>query len=119
MKVWSICLGLLLLASVVSAQTVIQVPYESAQFLWDAPVSPPPSGSGETRWYLLNCGGADIRIDAPATSYPVKSAVTTPGSYTCTLKAVNNFGASAPASFPLFEAGYVPASVTNLRIEVR
>ena len=103
----------------VSAQTVIQVPYGTAHFYWDAPIDPPTSESGSTRWYLLNCGGADIRIDAPATSFPVKTAVTAPGSYACTLRAANEFGVSEAAAFPLFEAGYVPPVVANPRIEVR
>lgn len=101
------------------AQTVLQVPYDAAQIVWAAPVDPPPAGVGVTRWYLMNCGAADIRIELPATSVPVKTVAPKPGSYTCTLWAVNNFGKSAPAAVPVFEAGYVPPTPNNVRIEVR
>lgn len=101
------------------SQTVLQVPYGKAAFHWDAPQDPPPAGVGVTRWYILNCGGADVRVDVPATSIAIKDVVSGPGSYSCTIKAVNTFGQSEPASFPAFEAGHVPANVENVRIEVR
>ena len=117
-----ISLGLLivgLLAISAQAQTVLQVPYDSAQIVWAAPADPPPAGVGVTRWYLMNCGAADIRIELPMTSVPIKTVAPKPGSYTCTLWAVNNFGKSAPATTPTFEAGYIPSTPGNVRIEVR
>lgn len=115
-----VMLALFLILSVqVFAQTVLQVPFESAVIAWDAPIDPPPNGAGVTRWYAINCGGVDVRIDVPATSVPVKMVVSSPGSYSCTLWAVNNFGKSAPTLVPAFEAGYIPATPANLRIEVR
>lgn len=110
--------ALLVQSSVAIAQTVIQVPYGAASFYWDAPLNP-VSGVGVTQWYVLNCGGADIRVDVPAVSLPVQKAVAGPGTYTCTLKAANTFGTSAPASFPVFEAGYQPAPAKNLRLVVK
>ena len=115
-----VLLGLLcLIAGPAFAQTVLQVPYDAAQIVWAAPADPPPTGVGVTRWYLMNCGAADLRIELPLTSVPVKTVAPKPGSYTCTLWAVNNFGKSAPAAVPTFEAGYVPATPANVRIEVR
>lgn len=101
------------------AQLTLQVPYDKANFHWDAPQDPPPASTGVTRWYVINCGGTGIRVDVPATSYPVKDAVPGPGTYTCTIVAVNNFGASAPVNFPTFEAGFIPGSVPNPRIEIQ
>lgn len=112
-----VCLGLV--ASTGHAQTVLQVPYDAATFSWDAPASPPPAGSGPTEWYLLNCGGADVRIDAPATSVPVRDVLAGPGSYTCSLKAASAFGVSAPSNAVTFESGYRPADIGDFRIEVR
>ncbi len=117
-----VSLGLLIvgfLASPAQAQTVLQVPYDSAQIVWAAPVDPPPPGVGVTRWYVMDCGAGDLRIDLPALSVPVKTVAPTPGSYTCQLWAVNNFGRSAPTAVPPFEAGYIPATPGNVRIEVR
>lgn len=101
------------------AQPVLQVPYDAAQIVWAAPVDPPPTGVGVTRWYVMNCGAADIRIELPATSIKVSAVAPKPGSYTCSLWAVNTFGKSAPAAVPVFEAGYVPPTPNNVRIEVR
>lgn len=101
------------------AQTVLQVPYDSAVIAWESPIDPPPPGAGVTRWYEINCGAGDIRIDLPSTSVPVRTVAPSPGNYTCTLWAVNHFGKSAPTAVPAFEAGYVPATPSNVRIEVR
>lgn len=109
----------LLLPSWGQAQTVLQVPYDTAVIAWAAPIDPPPTGVGVTRWYVMNCGGGDIRIDLPATSVPIKTVAMKPGNYNCILWAVNNFGRSAPTPVPPFEAGYIPAMPDNVRIEVR
>ena len=114
-----LALALLSLPDGAGAQTVLQVPYDAAVIAWAAPVDPPPAGVGVTRWHVMNCGAADIRIELPATSVPVKTVAPKPGSYTCTLWAVNNFGKSTPAAVPVFEAGYIPATPDNVRIEVR
>jgi hypothetical protein len=113
------CIIMLLLAKHGYGQTILSVPYDKAVFAWDAPKDPPATGVGVTRWYLLNCGGPDVRVDAPATSIPVKAVVAAPGSYTCTIKAMNNFGPSLTVPFPAFEAGYAPADVGNAHIEIR
>ncbi len=110
---------LALLALPASAQTVLQVPYDAAVIAWAPPIDPPLAGAGVTRWYLMNCGASDIRIDLPATSVPVKTVAPKPGNYSCTLWAVNNFGKSLPTTVPVFEAGYLPATPDNVRIEVR
>lgn len=101
------------------AQTVLQVPYDQAVIAWEPPIDPPPVGAGVTRWHAINCGAADLRIDLPATSIKVSAVAPAPGSYSCTMWAVNNFGKSAPVTVPTFEAGYVPATPSNVRIEVR
>ena len=119
MKRFVLCLLALGLASNAHAQTVLQVPYESAVITWDAPIDPPPSGAGVTRWYAIACGGAEIRIDLPATSVPVKTVAPSPGSYSCTMWAVNTFGKSTPATVPQFDAGYIPVTPGNVRIEIR
>jgi hypothetical protein len=115
----ALVLFLTLLSLPAYAQTVLQVPYDAAQIVWAAPVDPPPAGAGVTRWHAMNCGAADIRIDLPATSIKVSAVAPGPGSYTCTLWAVNNFGKSLPTAVPVFEAGYVPPTPANVRIEVR
>lgn len=118
-KIWIlvVCIGMGSLPA--HAQTVLQVPYDSAVIAWASPVDPPPTGAGVTRWYAINCGAADIRVDLPATSVPVKTVAPTPGSYSCTLWAVNTFGKSLPVAVPAFDAGYIPATPDNVRIEVR
>lgn len=121
--IWA-SLSLLCSAEIVLAQTVLQVPYDKAVITWDAAKPASPAGcltgcAGETRWYVMNCGSADIKIDIPATSVPVKTVASSPGSYSCQLWAVNNFGRSLPAVVPKFEAGFVPAMPDNVRIEVR
>lgn len=112
-------LMLLLTWGTAHAQTVLSVPYDSARFTWDPPPTPLPPGVGPIGWYLLNCGGADIRIDAPATSIAVSAVLSGPGSYTCTLKAASAFGVSNPSNAVKFDTGYRPADVGNFRIEVR
>lgn len=116
-------LAMLLIGVLVSAdaqaQTVLQVPYDAAVIAWQSPADPPPAGVGVTRWYLMNCGAGDLRIDLPASSVPVKTVAPKPGKYSCTLWAVNNFGKSLPATVPAFDAGYLPATPDNVRIEVR
>ena len=98
---------------------MLQVPYDAAVIAWQSPADPPPAGVGVTRWYLMNCGAGDLRIDLPASSVPVKTVAPKPGKYSCTLWAVNNFGKSLPATVPAFDAGYLPATPDNVRIEVR
>lgn len=121
----SIVFALLVLCPALGhAQTVLQVPLDSASIKWDPapPASPPTCTSnciGETRWYIMNCGAADIRIDMPATSVPVKTVAPAPGTYSCTMWAVNNFGRSGPATVPQFESGYIPSTPNNVLIEVR
>lgn len=109
----------LLLTGPSAALTVLQVPYDAALIAWDAPIDPPPPGVGVTRWHAINCGAADIRVDLPATSAPVKTVAPQPGNYSCTIWAVNDFGKSEPAPVPPFNAGYIPATPGNIRIEVR
>ena len=109
---------MVLAASVASAQTVIQVPYDAAQIVWAPPIDPPADGAGITRWHAINCGAADIRIELPATSVQISTVAPMPGSYACTLLAVNKFGKSSPAPVPPFEAGHVPATPDNTRLEV-
>lgn len=94
------------------AQTPIIVPYATANFLWDAPASGPTPTH-----YLLNCGGADVNIPAPATSKPVRDVVAGVGTYTCTLKAANEAGASNAAPFPVFTAVAPPNAPTNLQVQ--
>ncbi len=115
MKRVLLLVSLLVVTDSLSAQTPLVVPYDTSIFSWAAPIDPPVAGVGVTRWHVINCGAADKRIDLPATSIPVKSVVQ-PGTYTCTLKAVNNFGPSAAVAFPTFDAGYIPAPPANLRI---
>lgn len=110
----------LLFAGTVHAQTVLQVPFDKATFSWDPPPNPLPAGTSPPTHYLMNCGGADVRIEAPATSVPAKDVLSGPGNYTCTLKAANQFGvSSAPSNAVTFETGFRPADVNNFRIEVR
>lgn len=101
------------------AQTVIQVPFDKGKFAWDPNPEDPANGVGPTRWVLINCGGGDVRVDMPQTSIPINQVVSGPGSYTCTIKAANNYGPSSAVSFPGFEAGYIPGAVGNVRIEVQ
>ncbi|MCS6297177.1 MAG: hypothetical protein H8K09_13155 [Nitrospira sp.] len=113
-----VLIGVLVCADA-QAQTVLQVPYDAAVIAWQPAVTPAPTGVGETRWYAMNCGAGDLRIDLPASSVPVKTVAPKPGKYSCTLWAVNNFGKSLPATVPAFDAGYLPATPDNVRIEVR
>lgn len=94
------------------AQTAPQLAYDTATLAWDAPTTAPG-------WYLLNCGAADIRINAPATSVKVSTVLPVVGSYTCTLKAANAFGVSAPSNAVTFEVGERPAPPANVRVEAR
>lgn len=103
---------LFILAATSYAQTPAAVPYQTAQFYWDAPTTALPT------YYLLNCGVADINIVAPATQFPVKSAVPGEGAYTCTLKAGNEFGVSDPATVS-FTTGLAPSAPSNIRIKIK
>lgn len=103
----------------VQAQTIISVPYDKADFFWDAPVNPLPPNTGITKYYVLNCGGVDVQVNAPATSVAVSAVVSQPGQYSCTIKAGNDFGLSAAVAFPTFSAGFAPTAPANARIEIR
>ena len=108
----AIIVWLCITAASVDAQTSATVPYQTAQFYWDAPTTALPT------YYLLNCGTVDINIVAPATQYPVKSAVPGEGAYTCTLKAGNEFGISDPATVS-FTTGLAPSAPPNIHVKIK
>jgi hypothetical protein len=109
-------LGVLMVQSV-SAQTVLSVPLQTGQLVWDAPVATPTSSL--PTGYIISCGASITRLAAPATSIPVRDFIQGPGSYTCTIAAENGFGSSPTVPVPAFVTGYVPDSPLNLRLEVR
>lgn len=110
-------LGIWLLSSVAVAQTVISVSLQTGTLAWDAPVASPTSSL--PTHYLITCGPTVTRVNAPATAIPVRDFIAGPGSYTCTLQAVNGFGSSASTAIPVFAAGYAPDDVVGIRLEVR
>lgn len=110
-------LGVWLLNSVAVAQTVISVPLQTGTLAWDAPVA--SSTSSLPTHYLITCGLTVTRVNAPATSIPVRDFIAGPGSYTCTIQAANGFGSSAAAAIPAFAAGYAPNDITGVHLEVR
>lgn len=103
----------------VHAQTVLKVPFGSAQFAWDVP--PSTAEQGVAVQHVLTCGVIVVKIPMPTTSIPVSSVVPGPGTYDCTLYAENEFGRQAEPNvpFPQFQAGNRPGPGTNLRIQVQ
>ena len=107
-----------------NAQAVLNVSYESARIYWNLP-KPPSAGVGETKWYVMNCGVADIKLDfamlkndGTSFSIAVKNVAPTIGTYNCKLYAANDFGLSPPGIAPTFNAGDAPAAPESVRIVV-
>lgn len=103
-------------ASQAMAQTVIAVPFDTATFQWTIPA--PDATHGAATSHLLTCGTASLSVAMPSNTALVKDVVSVPGTYNCTVKAVNDFGATAEVSFPQFQAGYLPLAPTNPLIVV-
>ena len=104
------------LAPSANAQTVIAVPFDTATFSWSAPGTDATHSAATS--HILTCGSSTLSVAMPAITAPVNAVVPGPGTYTCTVAAVNNFGASTPVNFPQFEAGYPPLSPTNPQIVI-
>jgi hypothetical protein len=114
-----LCVSLGVVATA-QAQTMLQVSLDKAAIYWEPYQDPPPDGKSLPRKFGINCGGADFYVDYPTSSFPIRIFATAPGTYnTCVLWAENNFGRSAMVPVPAFEAGYIPADPSNVRIEVR
>lgn len=101
------------------AQTVIQVPFDTAVFAWDLPAAS-PTASVATK-HTIVCGAVTVDVPMPATSIPVRTVVPGIGTYSCSIYASNAFGRQAAANVPFaqFEAGLVPLAPANPRLEVR
>lgn len=99
--------------------TELKVPFGSASFVWDIPA--PDATHGPATKHVLTCGSIIVEIPMPANSIPVKSVVPSPGQYTCTLFAANDFGRQADPNvpFPVFEAGNRPNKPAQLRLEAQ
>lgn len=104
------------LAPSADAQTVIAVPFDTATFQWSVP--PPDATHTDPTSHLLTCGANTLSVPMPTTSALISAVVPGPGTFTCTVAAVNSFGSSAAVAFPEFEAGYPPLSPTNPQIVV-
>ena len=100
----------------VNAQTIIAVPFNTATFQWSVP-TPDATHTAPTS-HLITCGASTLSVPMPTTTALISAVVPAPGTYTCTVEAVNNFGASTPVNFPQFEAGYPPLSPTNPQIVI-
>lgn len=98
------------------AQTVLAVPYDTALFSWTIP-TPDATHSAATS-HLITCGTATLSIAMPANTALVKNVVVAPGTYSCTVAAVNAFGSTSAVAFQQFQAGYLPLSPTNPLIVV-
>ncbi len=101
------------------AQTLLSVPFGSAQFAWDAPVVDATHSAPTS--YQITCGTTSVTITAPATSARIRDVVPGPGTYDCSISARNSFG-SSPApdpAFPSFVAGNPSGPATNLRLLVQ
>lgn len=112
----AVVLLLIGLGTSASAQTVIAVPFDTATFQWTVP-APDATHSAATS-HLLTCGTASLSVAMPSNTALVKDVVVGPGTYTCTVKAVNAFGSTAEVAFPQFQAGYLPLAPTNTQIVV-
>lgn len=119
MKHVLLCLGFLLVATSVQAQTVIQVPLNSGYFVWDIPA--PDVNHGAALKHTIVCGSISIDVPMPANSFKVKDVVPGPGTYSCTLYASNAMGRQVEPDvpFPTFDTGLLPMVPTNQRLEVR
>lgn len=98
------------------SQTVIAVPFDTATFQWTAPVTDATHGPATS--HTITCGANTLSVPMPTVTALVSAVVPAPGTYTCTVEAVNTFGASTPVSFPQFEAGFPPLSPTNPQIVI-
>lgn len=98
------------------AQTAIAVPFSTATFSWTAPT--PDATHSAAVSHLITCGATSLSVDMPSTTALVSAVVPGPGTYNCTVKAVNAFGSTAAVAFPSFQAGYLPLSPTNPQIVV-
>lgn len=103
-------------ASPSQAQTVIAVPFDTATFSWTAPATDATHGPATS--HLITCGGNTLSVPMPTTTALISAVVPAPGTYTCTVAAVNTFGTSTPAAFPEFEAGFPPLAPTNPQIVI-
>lgn len=101
------------------AQTILKVPLSSAKLAWDAGV-PGPGESVATK-HVVTCGTVSKDVLMPTTSLAVKDIVPGPGTYNCTIYAVNDFDRQLDpdGSFPSFQAGNPPSKGSNFRLEVK
>src|SRR5574337_2033282 len=86
------------------AQTAIAVPFSTATFSWTAPA--PDATHSAAVSHLITCDATSLSVAMPATTALVSAVVPGPGTYNCTVKAVNAFGSTAAVAFPSFQAGY-------------
>lgn len=112
----AVALWLIGLGTSANAQTVIAVPFDTATFQWTIPT--PDATHSPATSHLLTCGTATLSVAMPSNTALVKDVVVAPGTYTCTVKAVNAFGSTVEVPFPQFQAGYLPLAPTNTQIVV-
>lgn len=112
----AVALWLIGLGTSASAQTVIAVPFDTATFQWTIPA--PDATHSPAISHIVTCGASNLLVAMPSNTALVKDVVSVPGTYNCTVKAVNDFGATAEVSFPQFQAGYLPLAPTNAQIVV-
>jgi len=106
------------LVPLASAQTVLSVPLDQARIVWDAPVLAPTTSP--VTHYLVTCGTYTATTPDATPELLLSVVLTAPGTYTCTVQAVNQYGASVPSDpSPTFSAGYRPGRVPSIRLEVR
>lgn len=120
MRKYLVLLACLVLApAVAQAQSVLKVPLGTAKFAWDAGV-PDATHSAATK-HVVSCGSVTVDVPMPANSVAVKDLVPGPGTYDCTIYAVNDFDRQVEpdGAFPSFQAGNPPPKPISQRIEVK
>lgn len=110
---------LVMVPALAQAQTTLKVSLGSAKLAWDAGV-PGPNETLATK-HVITCGPLTTEVLMPAVTIPVKDVVPGPGTYDCTIYAVNDFDRQVDpdGAFPQFQAGNPPPKATNFRLEVK
>jgi hypothetical protein len=121
---WIVAICLLFSVSSVYAQTVT-VDLNKAKLAWDVtPAVPPLDGNPDS--FNAKCGKVTKTYttttpinDPLARSVAIKQIIPTQGLWFCAVTAVNRAGESPPSNEVSFDAGAVPASPVNLRVQAQ
>lgn len=103
---------LLLVPSLVEAQTPVVVSLQNAILSWDY-----TQGTSPATEFQMKCGGSATTLnrittipDSAARSIPVRSAIGGSGVWFCQVTASNKYGESASSNTVNFDAGDSPSS---------